>query len=82
MTEVLVPHVNSLVVLDLEGNRVFAKYFDGKTKAEQAENEIALQKKTKNVAAKIEGSVGTAIWRLLVSSYSLAIASTYSFPVL
>jgi hypothetical protein len=56
MTEVLVPYVNSLVVLDLDGNRVFAKFYDGKNKAEQAILETALQKKTKNVAAKIEGT--------------------------
>ena len=44
MTEVLVPFINSLVVLDLEGNRLFAKYYDGRKKAEQINNELLLFK--------------------------------------
>jgi len=53
---VLVPFINSLVVLDLEGDRLFAKYYDGRKKAEQIANEALLYKKTKAVAAKSEGS--------------------------
>lgn len=49
------PFVNSLVVLDIEGDRLFAKYYDGRTKAEQVVNESALFKKTKSVSAKSEG---------------------------
>lgn len=44
MTEVLVPFINSLIVLDLEGNRLFAKYYDGRKKAEQINNELVLFK--------------------------------------
>lgn len=51
----LVPFINSLVVLDLEGDRLFAKYYDGRKKAEQITNEAMLFKKTKAVAAKSEG---------------------------
>lgn len=51
----LVPFINSLVVLDLEGDRLFAKYYDGRKKAEQITNEALLYKKTKAVAAKSEG---------------------------
>jgi hypothetical protein len=63
---VLVPFVNSLVVLDSEGDRLFAKYYDGRKKAEQITNEAALYKKTKAVSAKSEGTqelvetIGTA----------------------
>mmetsp|Transcript_18270 Transcript_18270/g.30637 ORF Transcript_18270/g.30637 Transcript_18270/m.30637 type:complete len:193 (+) Transcript_18270:100-678(+) len=57
MTEVLVPFVNSLVVLDLEGDRLFAKYYDGRTKVEQVAHESMLYKKTKSVSAKSEAEV-------------------------
>eukprot|EP00286_Rhodomonas_abbreviata_P000746 CAMPEP_0181288402 /NCGR_PEP_ID=MMETSP1101-20121128/312_1 /TAXON_ID=46948 /ORGANISM="Rhodomonas abbreviata, Strain Caron Lab Isolate" /LENGTH=190 /DNA_ID=CAMNT_0023392519 /DNA_START=36 /DNA_END=608 /DNA_ORIENTATION=+ len=57
MTEVLVPFVNSLVVLDLEGDRLFAKYYNGQSKAEQAASENVLYKKTKAVSAKTEAEV-------------------------
>ncbi|KAJ1433994.1 hypothetical protein B484DRAFT_394292, partial [Ochromonadaceae sp. CCMP2298] len=57
MTEVLVPFVNSLVVLDLEGDRLFAKYYDNRSKAEQGAHEALLFKKTKSVSAKSEAEV-------------------------
>jgi hypothetical protein len=44
-----------LVVLDIEGDRLFAKYYDGRKKAEQIAFEAALYKKTKAVSAKSEG---------------------------
>lgn len=57
MTEVLVPFVNSLVVLDLDGDRLFAKYYDGKTKVEQLAHEAVLCKKTRAVPARTEAEV-------------------------
>ena len=53
----MVPYVNFLVVLDGDGDRLLAKYYDGRSKAEQAKNETMLYKKTKTVAAKAEGII-------------------------
>lgn len=53
----LVPFVNNLIVLDQEGNRIFAKYYDGKSKVDQVALEALLHKKTKAVAAKNEAEV-------------------------
>lgn len=53
----LVPFVNSLVVLDVEGDRLFAKYYDGRKKPEQIALEATLHKKTKTVSAKSEGGL-------------------------
>ncbi len=54
-SQVLVPFINSLVVLDSEGDRLLAKYYDGRSKAEQSTSEAILHKKSKAVAAKSEG---------------------------
>jgi hypothetical protein len=43
------------VVLDGDGDRLFAKYYDGRSKAEQSVSESVLHKKSKAVAAKSEG---------------------------
>lgn len=51
------PLVNSLVVLDVDGDRLLAKYYDGRKKAEQVSNEAFLYKKTKAVLAKNEGMI-------------------------
>ena len=48
--------INMLVALDMEGDRLFAKYYDGRKKAEQIANEAMLYKKTKAVSAKSEGT--------------------------
>ena len=45
----LVPFVNSLVVLDADGDRLLAKYYDKRSKAEQTKMEQFLHKKTKAV---------------------------------
>ena len=42
-------------MVDVDGDRLFAKYYDGRKKPEQIANEALLYKKTKNVAAKSEG---------------------------
>lgn len=57
MAEVLIPFINSLIILDQEGNRVFAKYYDGKSKANQVIEEAELHRKTKQVAARNEAEV-------------------------
>jgi hypothetical protein len=53
--QVLIPFVNYLVVLDGDGDRLLAKYYDGRTKSEQIKNEAMLHKKTKAVTAKTDG---------------------------
>jgi hypothetical protein len=53
----LIPSINALVVHDSDGDRLFAKYYDGRTKSQQIEFEGMLQKKTKAVAAKTEGKL-------------------------
>eukprot|EP01041_Mallomonas_annulata_P011396 gene11396-23846_t len=57
MSEVLVPFVKSLIVLDADGNRLLAKYYDGKVKSDQIKFEANLHKKTKTVAAKTDAEV-------------------------
>ena len=42
-------------MVDVDGDRLFAKYYDGRKKLEQITFEALLYKKTKNVAAKSEG---------------------------
>ena len=54
--QVLIPFINYLVVLDGDGDRLLAKYYDGRSKSEQLKNEIMLHKKTKTVAAKTDGN--------------------------
>lgn len=43
------PFVNALVVLDSDGDRLLAKYYDQRSKTEQAKTEQFLHKKTKAV---------------------------------
>jgi hypothetical protein len=43
------------VVLDADGDRLLAKYYEGRTKAEQLAFEILINKKTRNVPAKVDG---------------------------
>lgn len=52
------PHVKALLVLDGEGNRVCAKYYDKSypTLKEQLELESNLYKKTKNMPTRLDGS--------------------------
>ena len=53
--QVLIPFVNYLVVLDGDGDRLLAKYYDERSKADQLKNEAMLHKKTKSVPAKTDG---------------------------
>mmetsp|Transcript_19740 Transcript_19740/g.19853 ORF Transcript_19740/g.19853 Transcript_19740/m.19853 type:complete len:183 (-) Transcript_19740:129-677(-) len=57
MSEVLVPYVKSLIVLDADGTRLLAKYYDPKPKSEQSKFEATLHKKSKAVAAKTDAEV-------------------------
>ena len=64
----LVPFVNYLVILDSDGDRLLAKYYDGRSKAEQTITEAALQKKTKSISGRGEGEVlqmegEVVVWR-------------------
>ena len=59
--QVLIPFVNYFVVLDGDGDRLFAKYYDGRSKSEQSKNEVVLHKKTKAVTAKTDGKIDMII---------------------
>lgn len=49
----LVPKLHSFVVLDNDGERLLAKYYDGRNKAAQTAYEGTLHKKTRLVPAKV-----------------------------
>lgn len=51
----LVPFVNCLLVLDSDGDRIIAKYYNGKPKAEQTKFETMLHKKTKSLNFRSDG---------------------------
>jgi hypothetical protein len=53
--QVLIPFVNSFLILDSDGDRVIAKYYDGKPKAEQAKLESLLHKKNKSMTFRSDG---------------------------
>jgi coatomer subunit zeta len=53
----LVPKLHSFVVLDSDGQRLLAKYYDGRTPAQQSTYETTLHKKTRLVPAKAEVEV-------------------------
>ncbi len=51
---ILVPSISSLIILDAEGSRVIAKYYDSKSRTDQEKFEAALHKKSK--VAQQQGS--------------------------
>lgn len=53
--QVTIPFIHNLVVLDADGDRMLAKYYDGRGKAEQIKYEAILHKKSKNITARSEG---------------------------
>lgn len=53
--DVLIPVVNSFIVVDADGDRLMAKYYDDKPKADQLKFEAMLHKKTKTISAKVDG---------------------------
>eukprot|EP01039_Chlorochromonas_danica_P010958 gene10959-12184_t len=57
MSEVLIPVVNSLIILDSDGNRLFVKYYDKRGKSQQVDYEKLLHKKTKAINAKADAEV-------------------------
>lgn len=54
MMEVLIPYVNCFIVEDADGDRLLAKYYDGRVKADQMKFEAMLHKKTKAIIAKTD----------------------------
>jgi hypothetical protein len=57
MSEVLIPVINAFIIHDGEGDRLYAKYYDGRTKAQQTEFEALLQKKSKSISTKNEAEI-------------------------
>lgn len=57
MSDLLVPFVNALIVLDSDGERMLAKYYDHRSKLEQSRTEQFLHKKTKSISARNEAEV-------------------------
>jgi hypothetical protein len=55
--EVLIPFINSFIVVDADGDRLLAKYYDGKVKSDQLKFEATLHKKTKAISAKTDGEL-------------------------
>jgi coatomer subunit zeta len=53
----LVPKLHSFVVLDNDGERLLAKFYDGRDKTAQSNFEATLHKKTRMVPAKAEVEV-------------------------
>merc|ERR1711871_1325528 len=51
------PFVNALIVLDSDGERMLAKYYDHRNKFEQSKTEQFLHKKTKSISARNEAEV-------------------------
>ncbi len=57
MTEVLVPFVNCFLIVDGDGDRILAKYYNNKPKPEQIKFESLIQKKTKSISLKSDGNL-------------------------
>ena len=57
MTDVLVPFVNAFLIVDSDGDRIIAKYYNNKPKAEQTKFEASIQKKTKSIGQKSDGNM-------------------------
>lgn len=55
--QVLIPVIKALIIHDSDGDRLFAKYYDGRVKTQQIEFESMLHKKTKATNAKNEGII-------------------------
>ncbi len=63
----LIPFINSLIILDVEGTRLLAKYYDGRKKNDQIATESLLHKKSKSTPAKMEG-VHVSVFKRCVSA--------------
>jgi hypothetical protein len=57
MSDALVPFIHSFLVLNNDGERLLAKYYDERPVAEQKKVESFLHKKTKSVSARTEVEV-------------------------
>mmetsp|Transcript_2971 Transcript_2971/g.4503 ORF Transcript_2971/g.4503 Transcript_2971/m.4503 type:complete len:190 (+) Transcript_2971:97-666(+) len=78
MSEVLVPYINCLLVLDGDGDRIIAKYYSEKSKADQTKFESTLHKKTKSLSFRSDAEIilleqelvvikGTSDCRIIIS---------------
>ncbi len=67
MGDVLIPFVNYFVVLDGDGGRLLAKYYDGKSKPDQTKWEATLHKKTKTITTKTDGYSHLSNYHLFTS---------------
>lgn len=68
MSELLVPFINCLLVLDSDGDRIIAKYYNGKIKSDQLKFEAALHKKTKALTLRNDGRNTFLILRFIFNS--------------
>ncbi len=55
MTDVLVPFISAFLIIDADGDRIIAKYYNNKPKTEQIKFEALIQKKTKLIGLKSDG---------------------------
>jgi hypothetical protein len=62
---VAIPYINSLIVLDGDGDRLLAKYYDGRPKADQIKFEALLHKKSKSIAARSDGKISSVLIYLI-----------------
>ena len=53
----MVPFINCLMVLDSSGERIMAKYYDGRSKSEQDKYEALVHKKTKTLSFRSDGII-------------------------
>jgi hypothetical protein len=68
--DVLIPFINSLIVLNEHGERIIAKYYDGKLKTEQSNFETAVFTKSKaTVAPSTNGEQVNSSIRHLCCNY-------------
>lgn len=70
---ILVPFVNSLIVLNGEGERIIAKYYDGKSNVEQINFEAALFKKASKVMSPSSEGDRTCIGMIIFVMNALVV---------
>lgn len=68
--------MHSFVILDQDGSRILAKYFDGRSTADQLSHENSLAKKSRSMNTKSEGK--HAIMSVLTCHLTILVIITYS----
>lgn len=58
-------------MLDSDGNRLLAKYYDGKDKIDQGKNETTLHKKTKSINTKVDGNIKFIVIFVIIIQFFL-----------